>query len=201
MNHKPRIKTKSQIGYTLVEIMVALGIFILLGSYVVSGIRGVSKEDEVKQANLKVASLLRQARNAAFNGIIEPASSVYPTGGYGVYFDRAPEPDEMIYFADQPAADDSPANGRFDVSERLQIVKLSSKLKFILAGSGVINKMSIIFNGQNQPIVVDEETPSNIIVNKKIEIKRLDDVGTCVGTVSISADVGPMYVKEEVTGC
>lgn len=198
MTYGLRGTNKSQAGYTLIEIMVALAIFLMLAAYVVTGIRGVSKEDEIKQANLKVASLLRQARNAAFNGIIEPASSVYPTGGYGVYFDRGAEPDEFLYFADKNG------DGHFAVddptTERLQVIKLSSKLKMILGGTEAINKMSIIFNGQNRPIVVDEVPPYNTVANKKIEIKTVDPT-TCVGTVSISADDGPMYINAEVTGC
>lgn len=85
-------------GFTIIELLVSLGIFVVVTAMVVANFRGGSRSDELRIASEALISNLRKAQNMAFSGQL--VNGVNPPGGYGVYF-KLSEPDRYVIFADQ----------------------------------------------------------------------------------------------------
>ena len=85
-------------GFTIIELLVSLGIFIIVTTMVVANFRGGNRSDELKIAAETVASNLRRAQNMALAG--ELTDGITPPGGYGIYFNLATA-DRYIIFADK----------------------------------------------------------------------------------------------------
>jgi prepilin-type N-terminal cleavage/methylation domain-containing protein len=101
----------SRKGFTIIELLVAMGIFVVITSMVVANFRTGSQSDELKIAAEALVSNLRKAQNMALAGQLKDGAS--PPGGYGVYFKLA-DTDRYIIFAD---LDGRPLD--YDVGEAL----------------------------------------------------------------------------------
>jgi len=88
---------KMRRGFTIIELLVAMGIFIVITSMVVANFRTGSRSDELKIAAEALVSNLRKAQNMALAGQLK--DGVSPAGGYGLYFKLA-DSDRYIIFAD-----------------------------------------------------------------------------------------------------
>lgn len=73
---------ESQKGFTLVELIVMIGIFGIITGVVVVNLRGGSPAREVQLQADNLASLMRQAQVQALGG--EPFEGTVPVGGFGV---------------------------------------------------------------------------------------------------------------------
>jgi prepilin-type N-terminal cleavage/methylation domain-containing protein len=190
-------------GYTLVEILVSLAIFATLLGYAVINLRGATEQDKVKLATDSIAAQLRQARNEAFNGVIEPRTAVYPPGGYGMYFETVT--DTYTRFADH---DDDGHYDTTSVDERLEDLTLDGDLDFRLGGDVAITEMAIVLDGQDNPQFNNQsgcssfpcaplptpETASNLIV-------EIIGGSGCTGTIRMSMDTGALYIETFYTNC
>ncbi len=84
-------------GFTIIELVVAMGIFVVITSIVVANFRAGSRSDELRIAAEAMVSNLRKVQNMALAGQL--TEGVNPPGGYGVYFKLA-DSDRYITFAD-----------------------------------------------------------------------------------------------------
>lgn len=84
-------------GFTIIELLVAMSIFVIITAMVVANFRAGSRSDELRIAAETLVSNLRKAQNMALAGQLKDGIS--PLGGYGVYFKLA-ESDRYIIFAD-----------------------------------------------------------------------------------------------------
>jgi prepilin-type N-terminal cleavage/methylation domain-containing protein len=87
----------SRRGFTIVELLVALGIFVIITAMVVANFRAGSRSDELRIAAETLVSNLRKAQNMSLAGQLINGNS--PPGGYGVYF-KLSDTDRYIIFAD-----------------------------------------------------------------------------------------------------
>lgn len=122
------MNTSSQSGFTLLELIMSIGILGILIGATISNFHGGARNQAVRAAANLTASLLRQAQNQTLSGIV--SNGTFPIGGYGVRFDMA-SPGALIFFAD--------ANGNFnfDAGEDLagERVILPPGASFNLGGS------------------------------------------------------------------
>lgn len=84
-------------GFTIIELLVAISIFIVITGLVVANFRRGARSDELKIAAAGLASTLRKAQTMALAG--EAIGGVVPAGGYGVYV-TMDTPNRYIIFAD-----------------------------------------------------------------------------------------------------
>ncbi len=83
-------------GFTIIELLVSMGIFIVVTTMVVANFRAGSRSDELKIAAETLVSNLRRAQNMALAGQL--TNGMTPQGGYGVYFKLA-DVDHYVIFA------------------------------------------------------------------------------------------------------
>ena len=76
---------KNQQGTTLIELLVAMAIIGIMSAIFVSQIN-LTDNEELNMVTERVAADLKQVRNLATSRVIND-QNVYPTGGYGIYFD------------------------------------------------------------------------------------------------------------------
>ncbi|MFZ5363974.1 MAG: pilus assembly FimT family protein [Patescibacteria group bacterium] len=85
-------------GFTIIELLVSLSIFIIVTAMVVTNFRGGNRSDELKIAAETIASSLRRVQNMALAG--ELVDGISPPGGYGIYFNLG-NPGQYLIFADK----------------------------------------------------------------------------------------------------
>ncbi len=85
-------------GFTLIDLVVSIGIFALVATAVVVNFNAGSRNDSVRQAANIVAATLRRAQSMTLSGA-ELSNGEFPKGGYGVRFDQG-KPGEVTLFAD-----------------------------------------------------------------------------------------------------
>lgn len=108
-------------GFTLVELIVAIGIMAMITTLAIVNLRGQQPTELVRDQARNVASLLRQAQVQAISG--QPTDGVVPIGGYGVVVAScATPPCSVQLFADK--------NGNFalDSGELQQTVSLGQSV-------------------------------------------------------------------------
>lgn len=112
-------------GFTIIELLVSLGIFVIITTMVVANFRAGSRSDELKIAASALSSDLRRAQNMALAG--QEVNGVTPMGGYGVYFNLG-EPGHYIIFAD---VND---NQKYDIGEDLSDGKILLARNVVITG-------------------------------------------------------------------
>jgi prepilin-type N-terminal cleavage/methylation domain-containing protein len=97
------IKTLSRAGFTMVELLISIAIFIMITGLVIVNFRAGQYRDELTGAAGLVQATLREMQTAANSGTVTPTpcpgvtTPQVPPSGYGVYFAT---PSTMIEFAD-----------------------------------------------------------------------------------------------------
>lgn len=89
--------TKSKPGFTILDLLVAIAIFVTLTSLTIANFVTGKRRDALRQSGIVLTSLLQEAQTAALSGMT--INGVTPTGGYGIHFDST-LPRQVIYFAD-----------------------------------------------------------------------------------------------------
>lgn len=145
---------KMKKGFTIIELLVSLGIFIIVTAMVVTNFRGGSRSDELKIAVETIASNLRRAQNMALAG--ELTDGVTPPGGYGIYFNLATS-DRYIIFADKNG------NLAYDANEALPdgIVVLAKNI--VLSGVFPAAASTIIFKPPKPTTYINGGTIDNFL--------------------------------------
>ncbi len=141
-------------GFTIIELLISLGIFIIVTTMVVSNFRGGSRSDELKIAAETVASNLRRAQNMALAG--EQFLGMTPLGGYGVSFNLG-NPDGYIIFADK--------NGNFfyDDGEALPGGSISLPLDIVITGISPAAASAVTFKPPKPTAYINGGTIDNLL--------------------------------------
>lgn len=206
-----------QSGYTLIEILVAVSIFAMMTTYVVSNFRTVNSTDRLKADLSRMTSVIREARASAFNGVIPKDQSSYPIGGYGIYFNQLDA--TYTLFADING-DGFYDPDLFNPKEEILTNTFGDNVQIkTLTKSPVIKIMNMRFNGRGYPRF-QNQTCSNQppgppafnlcspvitsnFLSKGIIVTLSATNSACLGTVNISAspDSDSLLVEDNVTGC
>ena len=84
MNEENRSKKN---GYTLIEVLVSSAIIILISTLFLANYRGSEKKSLLNLTAQKLVSDIRLAQSKSLSA--SSYGSVFPTGGWGIYFDKA----------------------------------------------------------------------------------------------------------------
>jgi len=84
-------------GFTLVELLVSMTVFMIIASVMVANFRKGADRDDLQQGALLITSLLQQAQTYALAGYA--LAGTVPAGGYGLYLDIN-NPTKVVFFAD-----------------------------------------------------------------------------------------------------
>ncbi len=91
------INKYNQFGFTLVDLIISIGIFGVISTMVMVNYRAGTRSDTVRQSADIALSILRRAQTMTLTGAL--TASAFPQGGYGVRFDENDD-DVIILFAD-----------------------------------------------------------------------------------------------------
>lgn len=105
-----RLSTRASRGFTLVEVLVSLGIFAVLTGVVLSNYRGYNTNALFSNASEDIVLALRQAQVYGVGSKGEGSSFTTP---FGVYFNEA-SPSQIIIFADIYPATVPPGDGKYN---------------------------------------------------------------------------------------
>lgn len=123
-------------GFSLIELIVAISIFVIITTVVVVNLKGGSPSQEVLLQSKNLDSLLRQAQMQSFAG--EPFEGVFPIGGYGVLVSTCSAPPcSVTMFADFNT------NFVFDANEEVKTEILGSNVTVESISTG--NSLHVIF--------------------------------------------------------
>lgn len=140
-------------GFTIIELLVSLGIFIIVTTMVVTNFRGGSRSDELKIAAETIASNLRRVQNMALAG--EQVGGITPMGGYGIYFSLG-EPSHYIIFAD------SNGNQKYDMGEDLLDGKIMLLKNIVITEVQPLVNSSVVFKPPKPTVYINGGIADNI---------------------------------------
>ncbi|MFH2136366.1 MAG: GspH/FimT family pseudopilin [Patescibacteria group bacterium] len=168
------VTLRSKGGFTIIELLVSLGIFIIVTTMVVTNFRGGSRSDELKIAAETVASNLRRAQNMALAG--EQFEGITPAGGYGIYFNLG-NPDKYIIFADKNG------NLAYDAGEVLPDGLITLPPNMVIVGVLPAASSAVVFKPPKPTVYINGGTVNDIIAvtvkhnlsgkSKKIVLNRI----------------------------
>ena len=157
-------ENKDKSGFTLIEMIVVLGVTVVLTLMVISNIRfGVNKND-LKNSAGNLAEILSKARNMSASGQKTEAGT-FPRGGYGVHFDTA-ENGQYILFADNDG------QGDFDIGEEIFTYKLDKNV--IIQSISPTNVLDIVFLPPKPLICLNAACPGIVEANIVLHHIALD---------------------------
>jgi len=84
-------------GFTIIELLVAIAIFIVVTGLIVANFRRGARSDELRIAASGLASTLRRVQTMVQAGVL--TNSTFPVGGYGVHVSIT-DPSHYFVFAD-----------------------------------------------------------------------------------------------------
>lgn len=154
---------KKNLGITLIELLVSIGILIILTSIFVAALGPFQKESDLNNTAEGIINALRLAQNETLSSDGDSQ--------YGVYFDKAASPHQYILFrgGDFASRDDS-----FD-----KIYKLAKSVE--ISEADLSGGQEVIFNRiegtTNQPGSVSLRLKSDFSKNKNIYVEESGRVG------------------------
>lgn len=134
-------------GFTLVELLVSLGIFMIMTGVVLANYRGYNTNALFANASEDIVLALRQAQ---VYGVGVKGTGTSFTTPYGVYFTET-NPNQIIIFADTNPATVPPGDGVYTANQDILVetIKWPSDIKITIGGllcdsSPVVN-LSVTF--------------------------------------------------------
>jgi len=128
-----------KLGFTIIDLVVSMAIFVLITSAVVANFRVGQYGDSVRQSASISAGFLREAQTMSLQGAKEEGKS-FPQGGYGVSF-AISNPGEIVLFADYDG------DYSFDEGE-----KIKSEILPKQATHGLSENLDIVFSWPNAEV-------------------------------------------------
>ncbi|MBI5465698.1 MAG: prepilin-type N-terminal cleavage/methylation domain-containing protein [Candidatus Kerfeldbacteria bacterium] len=115
-------------GFTIIELLVSMSVFLIVTSIVVANFRQGSQRDDLQQSALLISSLLQQAQAYALAG--RTTASSVPAGGYGLYLDLANK-NQAVFFPDfnsnglYDSASETVTGWQYTLSGKVELSSLS----------------------------------------------------------------------------
>jgi len=140
-------------GFSLAELVVSIGIFVIIMGFTVVNLRGGSSGQQLRLQTQNVASLLGQAQSLSTSGIA--FNGQVPLGGYGVFVSQClTSPCEVVLFAD--------LNNNFKYDSSIFPFKFPSFLKLIFGKNVYGNNLNLYVPYKINFKDLTEDTNSNL---------------------------------------
>lgn len=165
-------------GFTLIEVLISIGIIALLTGIFYANYRGAGIRTDLKGAAQKLANDIRLAQNFSL-GTKEFNEST-PSGGWGVYFDIVNYPDSYLIFADKNE------NFEYDEhnNEKYRTINLPANISLIsLEIEDLVNPANIVFLPPDPQVYINAQRNQNIqitireIINNTTKIIEVNFLG------------------------
>ncbi len=186
-------------GFTLVELLVSMGIFVIITSLVIVNFRSGQYRDELNGAAGIVQAALREAQTAASSGTVTPSpcpdpanpghllsTAGPPPSGYGLHLTS---PNTIIEFADCETA--APKTYTYSEADQnfifVRAVQVSPNVKFSNLQPG--DPLDIVFDP-----FVETVTVNNSASNAVITIQHPKGGGTTL-SVHLNAATGQVFIQ------
>jgi len=139
-------------GFTIIELLVAMSIFIIVTGLVVANFRRGARSDELRIAATGLASTLRRAQTMALAGV--QVNGELPAGGYGVHVSIS-EPSRYIIFTSNDLLYNSGeelAGGIIFLPSNIVIEEVS------------LTPLSVVFKPPKPTIYINGGTSENLVM-------------------------------------
>ena len=157
---------KKQLGFTLIELVVAMGVFLSLFLIVIVNFRSGESVNELRLETQKIASDIRKVQTLSLTGSNYNGASV-GTGGYGIRF-IAGTSNEYIVFNDKNG------NGVFDNGEQIESRNLVDDISNLFF-SPTKSVVDVVFKPYSSLISINGD---GSVMTEEIEIRILHSRAT-----------------------
>lgn len=140
-------KNKNVKGFTLLELVVSIGIFGMISGIVIANLRGGSLRNELILGATNLTETIREAHTRTVSG--ELVGGVLPLGGFGIFL-SSNAPAEYVLFAD--------LNGDLAFGEGEEV----RRAKFVLSNNVSIQSMAPL-SGNSLTITFRQPKPTPYI--------------------------------------
>jgi len=190
-------------GFTLLELMVSITIFLIITGMVLVNFRSGQYRDELSGSAELVQSLIREAQTATLSGTVTPVAcpglttAAAPPAGYGVYV--APvsgQPPTVLEFADCESV--SPITYQYAAGDpNFLIVKqatLSSHVYLdpnnLLVGNTPVSSLSIVFDALSEQVKINGSSANDGTITLSH-----NNIGGAP-TVTVNSSTGQVFVTK-----
>ncbi len=183
-------------GFSVLELMVAIGIFVLLTTITISGYTGLNNRVNVDTLAHNIGQWVRDAQISAMSVRRSQVTGVFPAG-YGLHFETGANNNQFIYFRDMdpdgpgPGLPDKIYTMGIDGAPEQTITLLQGyTISSIVPSSGSTSWVDIVFTRPEPDAVITGASgiysPVRIVVSSPKGLQRAVVV-YATGQVSIQA--------------
>lgn len=148
-------------GFTLIEILVVVGIISILSAIIFPNYRAGENRFAIQRSVQKLARDLRMAEEMSLGA--KEFKGIIPRGGYGIYF-RKDEPLHYILFADTSDPPNYRYDGAFELIEDIQIEKGVRIQNLVPATSGPDPSLTVVFTPPDPTVTITPQDSRGLIV-------------------------------------
>lgn len=167
-SYRAWLRAKENRAFTLVELLVVLGLMSLFSTLFVGGYMSFRDELAMSRYAQGIASAFRKAESGSIVAAAESYTSpeAFP-GGYGIYTDLDTMPRKFYFFKDidPDGAGPQQPNGRYDAGERIRAISLPNQITIIktflydASSSEVAKKpLSLLFHRPDPTLIAYKDT-------------------------------------------
>ena len=157
-------------GFTLIELVVVIGIIVLLTALTLPNYRAGDKQLSLQRSVSKLSQDLRRAQEMAMSSREFIGAPPTFRGGYGIYFNLS-QPGQYILFADLDNEND------YDTGEAVETLVLESKI--IIDSLSPSGPLTIVFIPPDPTIVFspDAAIASITVINEETKTVQINKAG------------------------
>lgn len=167
---------RSNHGFTMIEMIVSVGIIALLSAIFLANYHGANYRSELNMEAQKAVSNLNLARSFSLSS--KKYDNNVPNGGWGVYFPQAPS-DNYFIFADVDNDKVYDIGEEAEITKGGRIINLPDKVVIDSAYSG--NAVNIVFIPPDPTVYIDGT------INSSVWIKFKETGNNTIKTVTINS--------------
>lgn len=150
---------KRKIGFTLIEILVVIGIIVILITAILARYHKTGETLSLLRSAHRLAQDIRRAQETAM--LTKEFQGTIPLGGYGIYFNLPADTVSYLLYAD---LDGNERYNNGDGQKEMLYFEKGIFIKEILSSSLAINSLSINFKPPSPTIkIIDTRTGENLI--------------------------------------
>ena len=145
-------------GFTVIEMLAVLAIMGVLLAMSLAAYQDSRGQLALQRSANEVAQSIRRASEMAMSA--KEIGGMIPTGGYGIYFDKNADPQQIIIFADcngTPRQYDPSGTPCGGLPEKVEGINLEKNIKILNLSSSPLN---IVFQAPSPKVYINGSLPA-----------------------------------------